>query len=203
MSTIGHEVRRVPRPTPDVQDVDSLFQRPDDLRCQRQHIGDQGFVEPLGGEAGPEVQKSVESVVGHAPAVPEAVEELVFQVPEQGDRCTKDGHIVGSRSPGQQRRMLCRKNVGLLVGQILDDPARDHRVEPFAHISLVQPRGFRNLFAGRWWPAGHCVEEAGAVTDARHQREHPTVENLHHPSAERLDLRLIQLSHSRTPHCWG
>jgi hypothetical protein len=60
---------------------------------------------------------------------------------------------------------------------VLDDPAHNHSGQPLAHVAFVKVRSLGYLLAGRGGKARHGVEQAGAVTDARHQRKRPVVED--------------------------
>ena len=73
-------------------------------------------------------------------------------------------------------------------GVVVDDAPGHHRAEPLADVALVESRRVGDLLARRRRQLGQRVEQAGAVADARHERDRCGVQCVEHAFRERLRL---------------
>ena len=129
--------------------------------------------------------------VGHAPAVAEDLDYPVLHRSHQGDELGGDGYVLRRGRAGEEDGVLRWKVVRTLFRVVLDDTADDHRAEPLAHVTFVEVRGGGDLVTGRGRQPRHRVEEAGPVTNARHDRDGPFVQGADHASGEGFGPFLI------------
>jgi len=168
----------------DVKHVDAALQllaksghERDDAVLEARHCG-------LAALLGHDRVKPLVGGIGHAPAVPEGLDDLVFHRPEHADPLRHRCQVVRNRPAGQESGMLGGQDESPGLGMVLDDSARDHRPEPFANVAFAEARACGDFLAGCRRHVRHGVEQTGAVSDGDHQGQPGVVQDAQHPLVE-------------------
>ena len=132
--------------------------------------------------------------IGHAAPVAERCDDLTLDLAEHGDELCEGPDVVRTSGTSHRRGVLRRKPIRAACRVVLDDASGNHGAEPFADVALQAGRlGDCRGVGG--FESRHRVEQAGAVTDAHHQRQHPVVDHPQHAAGERLVASRIELLH--------
>jgi hypothetical protein len=125
-------------------------------------------------------------LVGQPAAVPETLDDLLFNFAHHGNVLHQNGHVVRARSAGQDGSMLAGQPVRPGRRIIADHARRGHSTQPFAHIALVEVAGVGYLLAGGGRQACQRLEQAGLVPDAGQQCGRGIVQDAHEASGKSL-----------------
>lgn len=138
----------MPAAAADVGQIRSGLQAVDETAGHRQDDVDQGGVEHLTALLGHQPVKARIFAVGQAAAVAEAVDDLLFDLGQQGDELCDAREVVGAGRAGQHRGPVFRQVVGALVGRVLDHLRGDQAAEPLAYVAFVEAGSVGDLGAG-------------------------------------------------------
>ena len=112
---------------------------------ERKDMSRQAFDDPLTVFVRHHGMKSPICAVRHAPSVMERFDDRVFGAAENRNPLRGHRDVVGASGTRQAGCAMRRKLICICIGIVVDDPAGHHGAKPFADVSLVQLRSFRNL----------------------------------------------------------
>ena len=161
-----------------------------DVRLERGH-------HRLAAVLGHHVVKPRELLVGHAAALPEALDDRVFDAAQERDVLREHRDVVGTGRARHRGGVLGRQAEGDRRRVDVDDTGRDHGAEPLADVAFVQPGPARQSGRGHRRLIAHRVEEGRPVTDRRHQAERSAVEVAQQTAGKGLSFLRIEWWHSQ------
>src|SRR6516225_12406673 len=136
--------------------------------------------------------EALEPRVRYATAPTEARKDIVFDGPEQRNILRIHGQVSGRAGPSQESGVFGRKGIGAVPWVVIDDPACDHRPQPFAHVTLVEAAARRDRFTTRGRHLCHAVKEPYPVAQRSHETKRPVVQGADQALLESCGPRVIE-----------
>src|SRR6516162_4034427 len=141
--------------------------------------------------------EALEPRVRYATARTEARKDIVFDGPEQRNILRIHGQVSRRGGPSQESGVFGRKGIGAVPWLVIDNPAGNHRPQPFAHVTLVEAGARRDCFATRGWHLCHAVKEPCPMAQRSHETKRPFVQGADQALLENCGPRVIEWNGGR------